>query len=61
MSKNKAAQTLAQMRRGIKERPSVRKRRAAKRNLENARQKRWPKPEFAPCGEPSHASPGKRA
>jgi hypothetical protein len=45
MSKNKAAQALARMRRGIKERPSAGKRRAAKRNLEAARQKRWPKPE----------------
>jgi len=45
MSKNKAAQALARMRRGIKERPSAGKRRAAKRNLANARQKRWPKPD----------------
>lgn len=45
MSKNKAAQALARMRRGIKERPSAGKRRAAKRNLAAARQKRWPKPD----------------
>ena len=43
--KNKAAQALARMRRGIKERPSAGKRRAAKRNLAAARQKRWPKPD----------------
>ena len=42
---NKFAQALARMRRGIKERPSAGKRRAAKRNLANARQKRWPKPD----------------
>ena len=44
-SVNKAAQALARLRRGIKERPSAGKRRAAKCNLAAAREKRWPKPE----------------
>lgn len=42
---NKAASALARLRRGIKERPSAAKRRAALRNLASARKKRWPKPD----------------
>jgi len=56
MSKNKAAYALARMRQGIKERPSVGKRRAALRNLASARQKRWPKPS-ARTPEPPEVEP----
>lgn len=50
---NKAAQALARLRRGIKERPSAGKRSAAKRNLAAARQKRWPKPDARTPNESS--------
>ena len=53
MSKNKAAQALARLRRGIKERPSAGKRRASLRNLAAARRKRWPKPESRTPNDPS--------
>jgi hypothetical protein len=43
LSVSDTARALAVRRRGIIERPSVRKRRAAMRNLRAARAKRWPR------------------